>query len=71
MYETIAAEKLLNFSSVVVVRTQTICVCIFLGEFKCVFSPQIQAKLQQIQGDSVARGPKLLSIKNYVIEIMT
>ena len=24
-----------------------------------------------IQGDSVARGPKLLSINNYVIEIMT
>ena len=24
-----------------------------------------------IQGDPVARGPKLLSIKNYVIEIMT
>ena len=24
-----------------------------------------------IQGDSFARGPKLLSIKNYVIEIMT
>ena len=24
-----------------------------------------------IQSDSVARGPKLLSIKNYVIEIMT
>ena len=24
-----------------------------------------------IQGDSVARGPKLLSIRNYVIEIMT
>jgi len=24
-----------------------------------------------IQGDSVARGPRLLSIKNYVIEIMT
>jgi len=24
-----------------------------------------------IQGDSVARGPKLLSIKNYVIETMT
>ena len=23
-----------------------------------------------IQGDSLARGPKLLSIKNYVIEIM-
>ena len=23
------------------------------------------------QGDSVARGPKLLSIKNYVVEIMT
>jgi len=23
-----------------------------------------------IRGDSVARGPKLLSIKNYVIEIM-
>jgi len=23
-----------------------------------------------IQGDSVARGPKLLSIKNYIIEIM-
>jgi len=25
----------------------------------------------KLQGDSVARGPKLLSIKNYVIEIMT
>jgi len=24
-----------------------------------------------IQSDSVVRGPKLLSIKNYVIEIMT
>ena len=24
-----------------------------------------------LQDDSVARGPKLLSIKNYVIEIMT
>jgi len=24
-----------------------------------------------IQGNSVARGPKLLSIKNYIIEIMT
>ena len=24
-----------------------------------------------VQGDSVARGPKLLYIKNYVIEIMT
>ena len=24
-----------------------------------------------IQSDSAARGPKLLSIKNYVIEIMT
>jgi len=24
-----------------------------------------------IQSDSVAKGPKLLSIKNYVIEIMT
>ena len=24
-----------------------------------------------IQGDSLAKGPKLLSIKNYVIEIMT
>jgi len=24
-----------------------------------------------MQGESVARGPKLLSIKNYVIEIMT
>ena len=24
-----------------------------------------------VQGESVARGPKLLSIKNYVIEIMT
>jgi hypothetical protein len=26
---------------------------------------------REIQGDSVARGPKLLSIKNCVIEIMT
>jgi len=24
-----------------------------------------------VQGDSLARGPKLLSIKNYVIEILT
>jgi len=24
-----------------------------------------------IRGDSVAKGPKVLSIKNYVIEIMT
>jgi len=24
----------------------------------------------KIQGDSVARGPKLLSVKNYVIEIL-
>jgi hypothetical protein len=28
-------------------------------------------KIIIIQGDSVTRGPKLLSIKNYVIEIMT
>jgi len=27
--------------------------------------------IEVVQGDSVARGPKLLSIKNYVIEIMT
>ena len=27
--------------------------------------------LKHIQDDSVARDPKLLSIKNYVIEIMT
>jgi len=25
----------------------------------------------EVQGKSLARGPKLLSIKNYVIEIMT
>jgi len=25
----------------------------------------------EVQGDSVLRGPKLLSIKNYVIEVMT
>jgi len=25
----------------------------------------------KLQGDSLARGPKLLSVKNYVIEIMT
>ena len=25
----------------------------------------------EVQGESLARGPKLLSIKNYVIEIMT
>jgi len=28
-------------------------------------------KANYIQGDSVARGPKLFSIKNYVIEVMT
>jgi hypothetical protein len=28
-------------------------------------------KTVDIQGDSIARGPKLLSIKNYIIEIMT
>ena len=27
--------------------------------------------VQLVQGDSVTRGPKLLSIKNYVIDIMT
>jgi hypothetical protein len=26
--------------------------------------------INKVQGDSVARGPKLLSIKSYVIEIM-
>jgi len=36
------------------------CVCIYIYFFYIV-----------IQGDSVAGGPKLLSIKNYVIEIMT
>jgi len=33
--------------------------------------PSVPDVLPVIQGDSVARGPKLLSIKNYVIEIMT
>ena len=40
----------------------------------CVISVLIQRKwknITNIQGDSDARGPKLLSIKNYVIEIMT
>ena len=32
---------------------------------------QVVAVGADIQGDSVARGPKLLSIKNYVVEIMT
>jgi hypothetical protein len=27
--------------------------------------------INKIQGDSVARGPKLLSVKNYIIEITT
>jgi len=31
----------------------------------------LQEACLYLQGDSVARGPKLLSIKNYVIEIMT
>ena len=30
-----------------------------------------QAHTQNIQGESLDRGPELLSIKNYVIEIMT
>jgi len=30
-----------------------------------------EGETRLIQGDSLARGPKLLSIKNYVIEIMT
>ena len=34
-------------------------------------SASVQSSWREIQGDSVARGPKLLSIKNYVIEIMT
>ena len=33
--------------------------------------PVLHNNIFIIQGDSVARGPKLLSIKNYVIEIMT
>ena len=32
---------------------------------------RLHAGQPKIQSDSVARGPKLLSIKNYVIEIMT
>ena len=32
---------------------------------------ELHNKNGYIQSDSVARGPKLLSIKNYVIEIMT
>jgi len=39
----------------------------FKGKMVSVYA--IQAFI--IQGDSVARGPKLLSIKNYVIDIMT
>ena len=31
----------------------------------------VMRRIPLLQGDSVARGPKLLSIKNYVIEIMT
>jgi hypothetical protein len=31
----------------------------------------IHIRISILQGDSLARGPKLLSIKNYVIEIMT
>ena len=31
----------------------------------------LKYKYLMIQGDSVARSPKLLSIKNYVVEIMT
>ena len=34
-------------------------------------SQAVSKPVWHIQGDSVARGPKLLSIKNYVIEIMT
>jgi len=31
----------------------------------------LSACIRNIQGESLARGPKLLYIKNYVIEIMT
>jgi len=30
-----------------------------------------ETREELLQGDSIARGPKLLSIKNYVIEIVT
>jgi len=31
----------------------------------------VKSTVTIVQGDSVARGPKLLSIKNFVIDIMT
>ena len=43
----------------------------FLKTYKSYFFlPSIIYQIRLIQGDSVARGPKLLPIKNYVIEIM-
>jgi len=39
------------------------------GHFVCVNITYVMSGI--LQGDFVVRGPKLLSIKNYVIEIMT
>jgi len=42
----------------------------FISDFGIISSLECR-NIENIQGDSLARGPKLLSIKNYVIEVMT
>ena len=42
-----------------------------MDEATCTAESLVLATAALVQGDSVARGPKLLCIKNYVIEIMT
>ena len=42
-----------------------------IGETKCTKFHTTEVYSLKLQGESLARGPKLLSIKNYVIEIMT
>jgi len=54
--------------------TYTVCIKMIYNIFVLPVSVNIytmvQVELNNVQGESLARGPKLLSIKNYVIEIM-
>jgi hypothetical protein len=52
-------------------RNKTLSAIIDRGVLEIIFSLMFVDPCIIVQGDSVARGPKLLSIKNYVIDIMT
>jgi len=61
----VAIIRSLSFDSLKIVLYSCVAACLMRR------SQHQNPCLSIIQGDSVARGPKLLSIKNYVIEIIT